>query len=99
MRRVTTDPAAALAFAAARRWLLQPGSGPAASAKWEALKQARRDFATYPYIGSPSAEHPAHRQRVVAEHRIIYRVDPDTGDSATAGDIRIVALSDPGNPD
>jgi plasmid stabilization system protein ParE len=98
MRRVTADPAAALAFAAARRWLLQPGSGPTAGAKWEALKQARRDLKTYPYIGSPSPEHPGHRQRVVAEHRIIYRVDPDTGDSATAGDIRIVAVFGPGQP-
>ena len=34
----------------------------------------------------------------MAEHRIVYRVDPDTGESSTAGDVRILAVFGPGQP-
>jgi plasmid stabilization system protein ParE len=50
----------------------------------------------YPYLGAESAEIPGHRQIVVSGYRIIYQVNPDTGDSATAGDIRVVAIFGPG---
>jgi len=50
----------------------------------------------HPYLGAESAEIPGHRQFVVAGYRIIYQVNPDTGDSATAGDIRVVAIFGPG---
>jgi hypothetical protein len=38
------------------------------------------------------------RQLVVAEHRVIYRIDPDTGSSSTAGDVRILLVLGPGMP-
>jgi hypothetical protein len=38
------------------------------------------------------------RQLVVANHRIIYRIDPDTGSSSTAGDIRVLVVLGPGLP-
>lgn len=97
-RRVTTAPGAVLALAAARRWLLQPGSGPAGARRWDALREARRSLRDHPYLGGESEEHPGHRQYVVSGYRLIYRVHPDTGDGATAGDVRIVAVFGPGQP-
>jgi len=38
------------------------------------------------------------RQLVVAGYRIIYLIENDTGDPATAGDIQIVAVLAPGLP-
>ncbi len=50
----------------------------------------------HPYLGVPSLDMPGLRQLIVAEHRIIYRVHPDTGDTETAGDVRILAVLGPG---
>jgi plasmid stabilization system protein ParE len=97
-RVVTTAPDAAEALRQARLWLTQPGSGGNGRARWEALRAARLRLRDYPYLGAPSVEQPGCRQLVVSAHRIIYRVDPDTGDSATAGDIRILAVLGPGLP-
>lgn len=36
------------------------------------------------------------RQLVVSGYRVIYRVDHDTGEGSTAGDVRILALFGPG---
>ena len=95
-RQVRTAPEAALALAAARRWLLQPGSGITGARRWNALRVARRSLRDHPYLGGESDEHPNHRQLVVSGYRLIYHLDPDTGDSATAGDVRIVAVFGPG---
>jgi plasmid stabilization system protein ParE len=82
----------------ARAYLHQPGSGPNAWARWAALRAVRARLRTFPYLGGVSVEHPGLRQLVVAEHRILYRVDPDTGDSATAGDVLILLVLGPGMP-
>lgn len=95
-RRVTVAPVAARAFRAARVWLTQPGSGADGRARWEALRDARRRLMTHPHLGPPCADHPGYRQLVVSGYRLLYRVSPDTGDGGTAGDVRIVALSGPG---
>jgi plasmid stabilization system protein ParE len=95
-RKVTTAPEAARGLAEARRWLCQPGAGPFGVRRWEALRAARRSLRDYPYLGGTSEEHPRHRQLVVSGYRLIYRVEPDTADSATAGDVRIVAVFGPG---
>lgn len=97
-RRVTTAPEAVAALRQAREWLLQKGAGPNAHARWEALRTARKQLRTHPYLGARSTELPGRRQLVVSEHRIIYRLDPDTGESATAGDVRILAVFGPGQP-
>lgn len=91
-----TAPAAAEGLRSAREWLTQPGSGEAGLRQWDSLRRALRNLRTHPYLGPPSADHRDHRQLVVAAHRILYRVDPDTGNAATAGDIRIVAVFGPG---
>lgn len=51
----------------------------------------------FPYSGE-KAEHPGHYVLVEPGSgcRIIYTIDPDTGDSDTAGDVRIVAVFGPG---
>jgi plasmid stabilization system protein ParE len=95
-RSVTIDPEAARALEAARLWLLQPGSGAGAARRWEALRRAPRNLQRYPYLGPASQDFPGRRQIVVSRYRIIYKVDPDTGDSQTAGDIRIIAVFGPG---
>jgi hypothetical protein len=49
-------------------------------------------------LAPKSNEHPGFRVRVVSGYRVIYEVDPDTGETATAGDILIVAILGPGQP-
>lgn len=97
-RKVTTAPQAAEALRRARGWLTQTGAGLNGQARWDALRTARSRLRDHPYLGAPSAEQPGLRQFVVSEHRIIYRMDPDTGDGATAGNIRILAVFGPGQP-
>ncbi len=97
-RRVTTAPDALEALRQARAWLTQTGSGPNGRARWEALRDSRKRLRTYPYLGAPIEGWPGRYQLVVSEYRIIYRVDPDTGESATAGDIRVLAVFGPGQP-
>ena len=97
-RAVTTAPEAAEALKATRRWLTQPGSGPDGRKRWEALRDARRRLRTHPYLGPASDEHPGRRVLVVPGYRLIYRVAPDTGNNATAGDVRLLAVFGPGQP-
>ena len=83
-RKVTTSPQARAGFSAARRWLLQPGSGREGEAKWERLKQARRDLRDFPCMGgTEDFDHQGRRRRVVAGYLLIYRVDPDTNSNDT----------------
>lgn len=62
------------------------------------MRDSRKWLRTYPYLGAPVEGHPRRYQMVVSEHRVIYRIDPDTGESMTAGDIRVVAVFGPGQP-
>jgi plasmid stabilization system protein ParE len=75
---------------------MQQGSGLSGAKRWAALREARSALRTHPYLGAPSEAFPGHRQHVVSSYRIIHRIDPDTGDSSTAGDVRIVTLFGPG---
>ena len=98
VRRVTTAPDALEALRQARLWLTQTGLGPQGLARWLSLRDSRRRLVEYPYLGAPVDGHKGRYQIVVSEHRLIYRIDPDTGDSATAGDIRVLAVFGPGQP-
>jgi plasmid stabilization system protein ParE len=95
-RRVLIAPAAAGDLRDARRWLLQPGSGPDARRRWEALKEVPRGLLDHPYRGRASADHPGYRELAVSGYRLLYQVRPDTGDAATAGDVEIVRVFGPG---
>src|SRR3712207_5392908 len=96
-RKVITAPEAAQALAAARLWLTPPGSGLRGRRRWERLLNAPGRLAIFPYSGE-KAEHPGHYVLVerTSGYPLIYTIDPDTGDSDTAGDIRIVAVFGPG---
>lgn len=91
-------PDALEAMRQARAWLMQGGSGPNGRARWHALRDSRMRLRTYPYLGAPVADRPGRYRLVVGEYRLIYRVDPDTGVSDTAGDVRVVAVFGPGQP-
>ncbi len=82
----------------ARGWLRQPGSGRVGQQRWAALRQVAAALRRNPYLAPKSDEHPRFRVRVISEYRVFYEVDPDTGDTATAGDILIVAILGPGQP-
>lgn len=98
LRRVSLSRQAARDLDHAREWLTQPGSGNRGRARWNALQDSRRELRRFPYLGPLSERYPGLRQLVVSGYRVIYLVDPDTGDSATAGDILIVAVLGPGQP-
>lgn len=49
-----------------------------------------------PYLGRPDPEHAGHYRWSEHGYRVIYRIDPDTNDSATAGDVRVAAVYGPG---
>ncbi len=77
--RVLIAPAAAEDLRRAREWLLQPGSGPHARRRSEALRQAPRSLAEHPPRGRPSADHPGYRELAVSGWRLLYRVSPGRG--------------------
>lgn len=52
--------------------------------------------ASWPYRGRPGPDHAGRRERVVAGHRLLYRLSPGTGDPATAGDAEIIRVFGPG---
>jgi plasmid stabilization system protein ParE len=97
-RKVRTAAQAAEGLAAARKWLLQPGSGADGRRRWENLRGVRRRLREFPYLGAPDRDNFGYYRLVASEHRIIYAVDPDTGDRDTAGDVLIVAVFGPGQP-
>ena len=97
-RRVIVAPRAALALDAAIRRFSQPGAGAAATRITGRLANAPDMLKAFPYAGKLSDDHAGYRQLVVAEYRFIYSLHPDTGDTATAGEVRIVAVLPPGDP-
>jgi hypothetical protein len=48
-----------------------------------------------PYLW-PAGNLPRTREFVVGGYRIIYEIDPDTGDAATAGDVMVLRVFHPG---
>lgn len=90
-RKVVISRSARADLNDARRWLLQPGSGAQGRARWIALRDAPGALVELPYKGAPAPEQPRLRQLVVSEYRVIYRVQPDTGHSGTAGNTRILS--------
>jgi plasmid stabilization system protein ParE len=75
-----------------------PDAGPAAAKLLRRLQDAPRILAAHPYAGRRSEDHPDVMQLVVAGYRLIYRIYPDTGDTATTGDVEILTVLSPGEP-
>ncbi len=81
---------------AAEGWLTQPGSGPAAWAKLDAILSAIEGLRDHP-CRWPLGRHSGVRERLCAGGwRAFYEVDPDTGRDDTAGDVRVLRVYAPG---
>ena len=96
MRRVAFSDTALRHLGSARSWLTQPGSGPSGRARWRALRDVKLMLRDHPYAGRQLTAVDNHFQVIVSDYRVIYQVLPNTGDSMTAGTVRIVANLGPG---
>ena len=79
-------PAARRDLIGIRESLLQRGSGRIAQAKQRAIEAALKG------IGPISVPLQNRCERLVASHTILYRVSPDAGDNATAGDVFVLRV-------
>jgi plasmid stabilization system protein ParE len=93
-RRLTISYAALGDLEAARAWLMQLGAGNKARARLIAIRDAITALRDTPCLW-PVKDHPGIRQRPVEGYSIAYRVSPDTGHDATAGDVEIVRVFGP----
>lgn len=74
---------------------MQPGLGPAAWHKLDAILAAIENFRDYP-CRSPLGAHRGVRERQCAgDYRALYRVRPDIGSDATAGDVTVPRVFGP----
>jgi plasmid stabilization system protein ParE len=80
---------------AMRRWLTQPGSGPAARRRMTAIWAAIERLRQHPCLHA-RGDQPGTREVSSEGHRIIYVVDPDTGRNADAGDVTVLRVFGPG---
>jgi plasmid stabilization system protein ParE len=78
-----------------RRWLTQPGSGTAARRKLRSILSTIRQLRRTPCLHA-RGEHPGTRTVTVHGYTVVYRLNPDTGDSRTAGDVLVLRIFGPG---
>jgi plasmid stabilization system protein ParE len=81
---------------AAKGWLTQPGSGPAARRRLAAIWAAIEGLRDHPCL-CPIGQHQGVRELLCAGgYRALYRVNPDTGRDETAGDVQVLRVFGPG---
>ena len=91
-RALIYAPEALADLEAAGRWLTQPGSGPRAWRTLAAIRADIRRLRQHPCLW-PAGDTPGVRELPAAGgHRVLYEVIPDTGRSATAGDVRVLRV-------
>ena len=74
---------------------MQPGSGPHAWQKLDAILAAVEDLRDHP-CRFPIGTHRGVRERLCAGGwRVLYRVFPDTGSDLTAGEVRVLRVYGP----
>ena len=78
-----------------RKWQLQAGSGLAARRRVLAILKAIERLRDHPCLYAVG-DHPGRREMSCEGHRVIYRVDPDTGHNGTAGDVLVLRVFGPG---
>jgi len=95
-RALIYAPEAPADLDAAALWLTQPGSGPRAWRTLAAIRTDIRRLRQSPCLW-PVGQHPGVREVSCAGgYRALYRVIPDTGRNATAGDVRVLRVFGPG---
>jgi plasmid stabilization system protein ParE len=94
-RTVTPSHAALQDLANIRDWLRQPGSGRKAKATLNKIAASIDQLKRTP-IRWRQGEHPDTREIFVEGYRIVYDVIPDSGDNATAGNVRVLRVFGPG---
>ena len=95
-RKLSYTNTALADISVARRWLTQPGAGPVARRRLLAILDAIEDLRAHP-CRFPLGVHPGVRERICAgDYRVLYRVRPETGRDATAGDVRVLRIYGPG---
>jgi plasmid stabilization system protein ParE len=80
---------------AIRRWQFQPGSGPAAKRRVQAILRTIEGLRHHPCLYA-RGDQPGTREVSSEGHRIVYVVDPDTGRNANAGDVTVLHVFGPG---
>jgi plasmid stabilization system protein ParE len=79
---------------AAFEWLSQPASGLRAQRRIRHIAAAIDGLVEHPCRHSRSRH--GRRELTVEGHCVVYRVSPDTGRDATAGDVQILRVFGPG---
>ncbi len=95
MRHLDLSAPALADLEAIREWLLQPGAGQRAARRLAHIVEALAELREAPCRWALS-EHDGARQRIVEGYKVIYRVQSDTGDNETAGDVLVVRIFGPG---
>ena len=81
---------------AIRRWLTQPGAGPAALRRLKAVQSSIRGLQQHP-CRYPIGDDPGVRELPCPHgYRALYEVHPDTSRNETAGDVTVLRVFGPG---
>ena len=79
-----------------RRWLTQPGAGPAALRRLKAVHASIRRLRQMPCL-YPVMDQPGTRELPCPHgYRVLYEVNPDTGRNDSAGDVMVLRVFGPG---
>ena len=94
-RLVRLSPKARDDLRAIRTWYSQPGSSFVAKRRVQAILSAITRLKDNPCL-HPHGDDPSIRRLTVERHVVIYEVHPDTGRTATAGDVLVLRVFGPG---
>ena len=94
-RRVSLTDEAIDDLGAIRGWQFQRGSGIAAKRRVKAILNTIEQLRRFPCLYA-RGDRPGTREVSSEGHRIIYAVDPDTGQNADAGDVTVLRVFGPG---
>jgi plasmid stabilization system protein ParE len=94
-RRLVYTEEAIKDLEAMRYWLGQPGSDAAARRRAQAIMRAIDGLLDAP-CRFRVGERAGTRKLTVRRYVVVYKVDPDTGDNQTAGDVVLLRVFGPG---
>jgi plasmid stabilization system protein ParE len=80
----------------ARAWLTQPGSGPVARRKLVAIRADIRRLKQHPCQWPVGDTQGVRELPAAGGYRVFYKVHPDTGRNADAGDVLVLRVYGPG---